>query len=169
MEVLSFSSSNEERDFIKTNNNLKSKLFILSNNIEKNNSKSFTGKKSFDLSEDKSTRQSNSKSKKNLINSLDPDIKIENSFIPIRKDIYGNIIEKGGKHKVSFKDNIKGKYLVEMTLIDVKQKSIRGKNYKKYTIEREARDKEELFCSELCIMFWINSYLIKKNLYIALM
>ena len=53
MEVLSFSSSNEERDFIKTNNNLKSKLFILSNNIEKNNSKSFTGKKSFDLSEDK--------------------------------------------------------------------------------------------------------------------
>ena len=146
-------NDNKERDFIKTNNNLKSKLFILSNNIEKNNSKSFTGKKSFDLSEDKSTRQSSSKSKKNLINSLDPDIKIENSFIPIRKDIYGNIIEKGGKHKVSFIDDIKGKYLVEMTLIDVKQKSIRGKNYKKYTIEREARDKEELFCSELCLMF----------------
>ena len=48
----------------------------------------------------------------------------------LRKDIYGNIIKKGGKHKVSFKDNLKGKKLVEMTLIDVKQSSIRGKNFK---------------------------------------
>ena len=43
----------------------------------------------------------------------------------MRKDLYGNLIQKGGKHKVSFKDNIKGKLLVEMTLIDVKQNSIR--------------------------------------------
>ena len=62
----------------------------------------------------------------------------------IRKDLYGNEIKKGGKHKVSFKDNIKGKLLVEMTLIDVKQSSIRGKNYKKYTIGLMAKDKKEL-------------------------
>ena len=62
----------------------------------------------------------------------------------MRKDLYGNEIKKGGKHKVSFKDNIKGKLLVEMTLIDVKQSSIRGKNYKKYTIGLMAKDKKEL-------------------------
>ena len=62
----------------------------------------------------------------------------------IRKDLYGNEIRKGGKHKVSFKDNIKGKFLVEITLIDVKQSSIRGKNYKKYTIGLLAKDKKEL-------------------------
>ena len=62
----------------------------------------------------------------------------------IRKDLYGNEIKKGGKHKVSFKGNIKGKLLVEMTLIDVKQSSIRGKNYKKYTIGLMAKDKKEL-------------------------
>ena len=62
----------------------------------------------------------------------------------IRKDLYGNVIQKGGHHKVSFKDNIKGKKLVEMTLIDVKQSSIRGKNYKKYTVSLEAKDKREL-------------------------
>ena len=72
---------------------------------------------------------------------------------PTRKDIYGNIIEKGGKHKISFKDNFKGKYLVEMTLIDVKQNSLRGKNYKNYTIFREARDKEEILCSGVCNIF----------------
>ena len=72
---------------------------------------------------------------------------------PSRKDIYGNIIEKGGKHKVSFKDSFKGKYLVEMTLIDVKQNSLRGKNYKSLTIFREARDKEEILCSGVCNIF----------------
>ena len=71
----------------------------------------------------------------------------------IRKDIYGNIIEKRGKHKVSFKDDKKGKYLVEMTLIDTKQIILKEKNYKLYTIEREARDKEGLICSGLCLVF----------------
>ena len=70
-----------------------------------------------------------------------------------RKDIYGNIITKGGNHKVSFKDSIKGNLLVEMTLIDPKQNSLRGKNYKNYTIFREARDKEEICCSGLCCIF----------------
>lgn len=62
----------------------------------------------------------------------------------IRKDRYGNIIKKGGKHRVSFKDEIKGKLLVEMTLIDVKQSSIKGKNVKKYTVDLMAKDKREL-------------------------
>ena len=62
----------------------------------------------------------------------------------MRKDLYGNLIQKGGNHKVSFKDNIKGKLLVEMTLIDVKQNSLKGKNYKKYTVSLEAKDKREL-------------------------
>ena len=62
----------------------------------------------------------------------------------LRKDLYGNEIKKGGNHKVSFKDDIKGKLLVQMTLIDVKQNSIRGKNYKKYTIDLMAKDKKEL-------------------------
>ena len=70
-----------------------------------------------------------------------------------RKDIYGNIIKKGGNHKVSFKDNIKGNLLVEMTLIDQKQNSLKGKNYKKYTILREARDKEQIFCNGFCCLF----------------
>ena len=85
-------------------------------------------------------------------------IKVINQLIvlvkkPSLKDIYGNIIEKGGKHKVSFKDSFKGKYLVEMTLIDVKQNSLRGKNYKSLTIFREARDKEEILCSGVCNIF----------------
>ena len=71
----------------------------------------------------------------------------------IRKDIYGNIIKKGGNHKISFLDNFRGKYLVEMTLIDVKQNSLRGKNYKNLTVMREASDKEELFCSGVCNIF----------------
>ena len=62
----------------------------------------------------------------------------------LRKDLYGNEIKKGGRHKVSFKDDIKGKLLVEMILIDAKQSSIRGKNYKKYTIGLRAKDKKEL-------------------------
>ena len=74
-----------------------------------------------------------------------------NIINPARRDIYGNIIEKGGKHKVSFKDNIKGQLLVEMTLIDVKQNSLRGKNYKKNTVCLEARDKKAL--SGACTIF----------------
>ena len=70
-----------------------------------------------------------------------------------RKDIYGNVIKKGGKHKISFKDNFKGNYLVEMTLIDVHQNSLRGNNYKNLTVFREARDKEQIFCSGLCNVF----------------
>ncbi len=40
-----------------------------------------------------------------------------------------------------------------MTLIDPKQNSLKSKNYKNLTIFREARDKEELFCSGVCNIF----------------
>ncbi len=85
-----------------------------------------------------------------LINKKTSSISLKKSS---RKDIYGNIIEKGGKHKISFRDNIKGNLLVEMTLIDIKQNCLRGKNYKKLTIFREARDKEDMFCSGVCNIF----------------
>ena len=49
------------------------------------------------------------------------------TFGKLRKDIYGNIIEKGGNHKISFKDDIKGKKLVETHLIDLKKNVIKNK------------------------------------------
>ena len=129
--------------FINSNYNSSLQLFNFSN-LEKEykHSNSFTGKKSSNFSENNSTEQSNktSKSKKFKQNSL-------------RKDLFGNIIVKGGKHKVSFKDDIKGNYLVEMTLIDTKQNSLRSKYYKKQTALIEARDKDEIICSGLCNIF----------------
>ena len=90
-----------------------------------------------------------------MISPINKNIKIKNFFVKnkLRKDLYGNVIEKGGNHKVSFKDDIKGKYLIEMTLIDIKSNCMKTKNYKNYTIQREARDKEELICSGLCLVF----------------
>ena len=129
--------------FINSNYNSSLQLFNFTN-LEKEykHSNSFTGKKSSNFSENNSTEQSNktSKSKKFKQNSL-------------RKDLFGNIIAKGGKHKVSFKDDIRGNYLVEMTLIDTKQNSLRSKYYKKQTALIEARDKDEIICSGLCNIF----------------
>ena len=125
------------------NYNSSLKIFNFSN-LEKEfkHSNSFTLKKSSNFSEDNSTEQSNktSKFKKFKQNSL-------------RKDLFGNIIVKGGKHKVSFKDDIKGNYLVEMTLIDTKQNSLKSKYHKKQTVLLDARDKDELICSGLCNIF----------------
>ena len=59
----------------------------------------------------------------------------------LRKDINGNLIEKGGKHKVSFKDDIKGKFLVEITFYNAKDNCLRRKNYKDYTIKTVGKDK----------------------------
>ena len=75
----------------------------------------------------------------------------------IRKDIYGNKIEKGGNHKISFKDNIKGKQLVETTLIDLKKNVIKNKKGYKYEkkdfIIRETNDKEKIICSSACNIY----------------
>ena len=70
-------------------------------------------------------------------------------FKALRKDVYGNVIEKGGKHKVSFIDNLKGKPLVEMTFYDSKESSLKSEKCKEYTIHREARDKIEMACCNI--------------------
>ena len=120
-------------------------------------SNSFSLKKCHNFLEDLSTEQSikSSKSKNFTINSLNKNFPKENLFKNdyLRKDLYGNVIEKRGKHKVSFRDDIKGKLLVQMTLIDTKQNSIRSRNYKNHTIYLEAKDKENVICSGLCNIF----------------
>ena len=68
-------------------------------------------KKLFTDASNESTEQSNKynksiKLKKEKNNSIHKNLFINDS----RKDLYGNIIEKGGKHKVSFKDDIKGNF-----------------------------------------------------------
>ena len=86
------------------------------------------------------------------------------TFGKLRKDIYGNTIEKGGNHKISFKDDIKGKKLVETHLIDLKKNVIKNKkthnkiSKKDFIIEenlneREAKDKEKIICSGACFIF----------------
>ena len=70
----------------------------------------------------------------------------------LRKDIHGNLIKKGGKQKVSFKDDIKGKLLVELTFFSAKDNCLRRKNYKDYTFQRRAKDKEAID-SQSCIIF----------------
>ena len=154
MEILSSNSFEIEKTAFK--NSKINKNFHFSNNLKIERSKSFSPEKSSELFEDKNTKQSISifKHKKFISNFSNKKTKAK-LFMnkKIRKDIYGNIIEKGGKYKVSFKDDKKGKYLVEMTLIDTKQSSLKGENYKLYTIERESKDKEGLTCSGLCLVF----------------
>ncbi len=131
------------------------------NNEKKNNSASllslafcekedfsfFSEQKLFNYSSDESTEQSSkSLSMNNYKNNSIHKNKLNKEA---RKDLHGNIIKKGGKHKVSFKDEIKGKLLVEMTFYDSKESSLKSKNYKEYTIKREARDKQEMTCCNI--------------------
>ena len=150
-------SSNLDKSFIQFENNSSNELFFQLNCKENKlnnlcNSSILSKKSSFDSSGDSTDEDSIKSSKIKLKNSIN---KKRSKFhisqeINVRKDLYGNIIKKGGQHKVSFKDDIKGKLLVEMTLIDVKQNSLRGKNHKKYTVSLEARDKRE---SSVCNIF----------------
>ena len=152
MKTALFNSSNLDKSFIQFENNSTNELFFKLNSPEsKEDNSSFFSKKSSSNSSGDSTDEDSIKSSKIILksslNSLNK--KTLSKFYStqknnIRKDLYGNVIQKGGHHKVSFKDNIKGKKLVEMTLIDVKQNSLRGKNYKKYTVSLEAKDKREL-------------------------
>ena len=152
MEAALINSSNLDKSFIQFENNSTNELFFKLNSPEsKEDNSSFFAKKSSSDSSGDSTDEDSIKSSKTILKaSLNPlNKKAFSKFYltqknNIRKDLFGNLIQKGGHHKVSFKDNIKGKKLVEMTLIDVKQSSIRGKNYKKYTISLEAKDKKEL-------------------------
>ena len=75
-----------------------------------------------------------------------------------RKDIYGNKIEKGGNYKISFKDDIKGKQLVETTMVDLKKNVIKNKKVsakfnKNDFIIREMKNKEDIVCSCACNIF----------------
>jgi len=154
MEMLSSNSFEiEKTSFLKSKIN---KKFHLSNKLNIKRSKSFSREKYSELSEDKSTRQSisNFKHKKMIDNFFNKKSKAKLFMSKkIRKDIYGNIIEKKGKHKVSFKDDKKGKYLVEMTFFDTKEIILKSRDYKLYTIERESKDKEGVICSGLCLVF----------------
>lgn len=124
-----------DKSFIQFENSSSSNLFLGLTNSKLDSSSLYSSKKTNDSSSDDSTQEDSIKY--SLNSKYEYKIHKDN----LRKDIYGNIIKKGGKHKVSFKDNIKGKKLVEMTLIDVKQSSIKGKNVKKYTVLIEAKDK----------------------------
>ena len=151
-------TSDLDKSFINFENNSSNDFFSclnLESPIDNVKASSFLLKDSFESSDDSTSDKDSikfSKQKKYLSSSVNiPKSNFNlNKKETIRKDLYGNIIKKGGKHKVSFKDNIKGKLLVEMTLIDVKQSSVKGKNYKKYTVNIMARDKRE---SSLCNIF----------------
>ena len=100
--------------------------------------------KLFDSSSDESTESSinSSYSKMYKNNSIYKKVRKDSLFKrKLRKDINGNLIEKGGKHKVSFKDDIKGKFLVEITFYNAKDNCLRRKNYKDYTIKTLGKDK----------------------------
>ena len=149
MNTALLNSSNLDKSFIQFENNSTNELFFQLNCHEsKQDDSSFFSKKSSSDSSGESTDEDSMKySLKTSLNSLKK--KKRSKFYltqknNMRKDLYGNVIQKGGNHKVSFKDNIKGKLLVEMTLIDVKQNSLKGKNFKKYTVPLEAKDKREL-------------------------
>ena len=152
MKTALLNSSNLDKSFIQFENSSNNGLFFQLNFPEsKQTHQSFFTKKTlYDSSDDSTDEDSIKLSKiklKEPLNSLNKNRKSKFYLTQknnIRKDLYGNIIQKGGHHKVSFKDNIKGKMLVEMTLIDVKQNSLKGKNYKKYTVSLEAKDKREL-------------------------
>ena len=149
MDIDKLNTSNLDKSFINFEHTSSNDLFShLNINLDNSSSNFFSSKKPSDSSEDSSTdRDSIGSSKSNKI--VKPSLNKKSKFsllkeAHLRKDRYGNVIKKGGNHKVSFKDEIKGKLLVQMTLIDVKQSSVRGKNYKSYTVDLMAKDKKEL-------------------------
>ena len=133
-----------------TGDNISSLLSLGLLNKEDKSQKSLPKKKLSESTSDESTEASieikkykkyknNSIYKKNRKNSLFKK--------KLRKDIHGNIIEKGGDYRVSFKDDIKGSSLVEMTFYNKEDYCYKGKNYKNYTFKKEAKDKEANNCS----------------------
>ena len=122
---------------------------------ENEDTNSFSKSKLFDSSSDESTESSisSSHSKKYKNNSIYKKIRKNSLFKrKLRKDINGNLIEKGGKQKVSFKDDIKGKYLVELTFYSQNDNCLKRKSHKNYTYQRRAKDKEAID-SQPCNIF----------------
>ena len=148
---ISINNYNEfEQNKFENEDNIASLLSLALLNKDDKNQKSLSKKKLSESSSDESTEGSieikNSKQYKN--NSIYKKNRKNSLFKKkLRKDIHGNLIEKGGKQKVSFKDDIKGNLLVELTFYNKEDYCYKGKNYKNYTFKKEAKDKEANNCS----------------------
>ena len=149
--IINFNTFDENNSEIKdTSSSQLSLAFIESETKEFN---LFSKNKLFESSGDESTDSESSKSIKYKNNSIYKKIRKNSLFKKkVRKDIHGNIIQKGGNYKVSFKDDIKGNCLVEMTFYKAKDTCYKGKNYEKYTIKIGAKDREGQICSS-CNIF----------------
>ena len=104
------------------------------------------------------SRHKRIKSVKHSYNNTEPNFIFSSNLNKIRRDIYGNIIEKGGNQKISFRDDLEGKPLVETALIDLKKNVIQKqklhrKKIGKDIIIEESKDKEEIICSSACYIF----------------
>ena len=146
--IINFNELDQKKFEIEDNISSLSSLALL--NKEEKSKNKLSKKKLSESSSDESTEGSieikNSKKYQN--NSIYKKIRKNSLFKKkLRKDIHGNLIEKGGKQKVSFKDDIKGNFLVELTFYNTKDYCFKSKNYKNYTFKKGAKDKEAMECS----------------------
>ena len=146
--IINFNQLDQKNFEIEDNISSLSSLALL--NKEEKSQNKLSKKKLSESSSDESTEGSieikNSKKYQN--NSIYKKIRKNSLFKKkLRKDIYGNLIEKGGKQKVSFKDDIKGNFLVELTFYNTEDYCFKSKNYKNYTFKKGAKDKEAMECS----------------------
>lgn len=150
--ILNFNNFEELESENKGSSNSLLSLAFINENEEPS---SFSKSKLFDSSSEESTESSigSSHSKKYKDNSIHKKIRKNSLFKrKLRKDINGNVIQKGGKQKVSFKDEIKGNFLVEITFYNAKDSCLKRNNYKNYTFKRKAKDKEDMD-SQVCSIF----------------
>ena len=146
--IINFNEPDQKKFEIEDNISFLSSLALL--NKEEKSQNKLSKKKLSESSSDESTEGSieikNSKKYQN--NSIYKKIRKNSLFKKkLRKDIHGNLIEKGGKQKVSFKDDIKGNFLVELTFYNTEDYCFKSKNYKNYTFKKGAKDKEAMECS----------------------
>ncbi len=146
--IINFNELDQKKFEIEDNISSLSSLALL--NKEEKSQNKLSKKKLSESSSDESTEGSieikNSKKYQN--NSIYKKIRKNSLFKKkLRKDIHGNLIEKGGKQKVSFKDDIKGNFLVELTFYNTEDYCFKSKNYKNYTFKKGAKDKEAMECS----------------------
>ena len=146
--IINFNELDKKKFEIEDNISSLSSLALL--NKEEKSQNKLSKKKLSESSSDESTEGSieikNSKKYQN--NSIYKKIRKNSLFKKkLRKDIHGNLIEKGGKQKVSFKDDIKGNFLVELTFYNTEDYCFKSKNYKNYTFKKGAKDKEAMECS----------------------
>jgi len=146
--IINFNELDQKKFEIEDNISSLSSLALL--NKEEKSQNKLSKKKLSESSSDESTEGSieikNSKKYQN--NTIYKKIRKNSLFKKkLRKDIHGSLIEKGGKQKVSFKDDIKGNFLVELTFYNTEDYCFKSKNYKNYTFKKGAKDKEAMECS----------------------